>query len=391
MDKHACCGCGACISVCPVNCISMKADAEGFLYPKIETDSCINCNTCRAVCPMPSAVSTSSQPQHIYACQLKASEERKRSSSGGIFYAIAKWIIQNSGIVYGAAFDNKLKLRHTTATTLEELEALRGSKYIQSEISDVTFKEIKAHLQAQRWCYFVGTGCQVAALKSFISKDKQHPYLITSDIICHGVPSQWLFDTHIRHLEKQRGSKVTQYQFRDNSQWGGAEIVDYENGERSTLPSYSLSPYLYAFMNGFVSRESCYECPFATQHRVSDITLGDFWGGAKLFKTLDATTGISFCAVNTEQGANMWQNIVKDIDYVETDILAAIPNNSNLVRPTPRPIIRDSIFETIRTKGYDYTAKTAFKPQNYMKLRIIYFFLRFSFIKRIKNLLQAAL
>lgn len=387
-DKKTCFGCSACAAVCPVKCISMRADTDGFVYPEINTGLCINCEACRAVCPIQHTVSLTSQPRKIYACQLKDLKERQHSSSGGIFFAIARWIIDNGGIVYGAAFDRSLTLRHTAAATLEELEALRGSKYIQSEIDDSVFKDIRKNLRLQRWCYFVGTGCQVAALKSFLGKDKKHPRLVTSDIVCHGVPNQQFFDTHIKYLEKANGCKVKKYQFRDNCGWGGAEIVDYENGKRTILPSYALSPYLYAFMQGFVCRESCYECPFASAQRTGDITLGDFWGGAKLFKMLDASTGISFCAVNSDTGEKVWDNINNQIVCTESDLSTALPENSNLIRPTARPAIRDSIFETIRKDGYASAAKTVFRPHNHTKLRIYYFLLRFKAVKAIYNLLR---
>ena len=141
-------------------------------------------------------------------------------------------------------------------------------------------------------------------------------------------------------------------------------------------------------MQGFVCRESCYECPFASAQRTGDITLGDFWGGAKLFKMLDASTGISFCAVNSDTGEKVWDNINNQIVCIESDLSTDLTENSNLIRPTARPAIRDSIFETIRKDGYANVAKTVFRPHNHTKLRIYYFLLRFKAVKAIYNLLR---
>ena len=194
LDKYECCGCTACEQVCAKGAISMVQDIEGFTYPVIGKDLCIDCGLCEKVCAFAQPQYANSKIPAVYATHLKKIEERKKSSSGGIFYAIATWVIAQGGVVYGAAFDKDMQLSHIGVGNLEDLEKLRGSKYLQSAMGN-TYKEVRQLLKQGRWIYFTGTGCQVAGLKAFLRKE--YTTLVTSDLVCHGVPSQNLFDMHI--------------------------------------------------------------------------------------------------------------------------------------------------------------------------------------------------
>ena len=200
LAKSECCACTACEQACPVNAISFTKDEEGFLYPAINKDKCIDCGLCERVCPVEHPNYSNTETPEVYAAMVKEVEQRKKSSSGGMFYAIASWILNQGGKVYGATMDEKHQVKHISVDNLEDLDLLRGSKYVQSDLQQV-FADIKKELKAGRWCYFVGTGCQVAGLKSFLRKD--YDTLLTSDLVCHGVPSQWLFDQHIKYLEEK--------------------------------------------------------------------------------------------------------------------------------------------------------------------------------------------
>lgn len=203
LAKQDCTGCTACVNVCPRQCILMRVDEEGFYYPIIDKEMCIECGLCEKVCPVESSQSSNDSMPKVYAAYLRNTGERMKSTSGGIFYAIAKWVVEQHGIVYGAAFDENFKLKHIGVDRMEDLSQLRGSKYLQSYVGNV-FSEIKQHLKAGRWVYFVGVGCQVAGLKAFLRKN--YDTLITSDLVCHGVPSQLMFDWHLGYLrQKEKG------------------------------------------------------------------------------------------------------------------------------------------------------------------------------------------
>lgn len=144
-DKKVCCGCWACENICPKHCISMIEDEEGFLYPHVDVDHCIDCHLCEKVCPIANVEPEKKKEQHGFLLQIKDESIRKESTSGGSFTAIASWVINQGGIVYGAAVDySDFKVKHSAATSLDELGKFRNSKYVQSEIGD-TFKEIKKH------------------------------------------------------------------------------------------------------------------------------------------------------------------------------------------------------------------------------------------------------
>lgn len=216
--KDECSGCTACEQVCNIHAITMQPDKEGFFYPVKNLDKCTNCGLCEQVCKFTNPFYSLEKPL-VFAAYMKDIQERKKSSSGGTFYAIAKDIINNGGVVFGAVMDENLNVHHSCAQTIDELQALRGSKYVQSDLQDC-YSKIKGFLKSSRLVYFTGTPCQVAGLKGYLRKD--YPTLLTSDLVCHGVPSQSLFDKHIEYLKnKYSSSNISNYQFRNNEAWGG--------------------------------------------------------------------------------------------------------------------------------------------------------------------------
>ncbi len=372
LDKKECCGCSACLSACPKQCIEMRADEEGFLYPVIDKDICIDCGLCRKVCPFAHPEYPDAAPL-VYATYVKDESQRAQSTSGGIFYAVARWVISQGGVVYGAAFDSHFKLRHVGVDNMEELQRLRGSKYLQSDLGDV-FSEIRRYLKEGRWVYFTGVGCQVAGLKSFLRKD--YDTLVTSDLVCHGVPSQQMFDWHLDYLRQKERGEITSYSFRDTGGWGVCETYEYVSQTRGRGVrrqwSYELSPYLYSFMYAFNYRYSCYDCKFARVPRQGDITLADYWGVQRYFPDLDIRKGVSLVLLNTVRGKMVWDAVKETLVYRASRIEDASVENANLVRPTMMPEIRKSCYEMIRQRGYKSVAENEFRSPNYnmVKLRV---------------------
>ena len=395
-DKSECCACTACEHACPTKSIKFRMDEEGFKYPIINHDTCVNCGLCERICPVSNPNYDNSETPDTYASMIKDIDERKKSSSGGMFFVIAEWTIKKGGIVYGAAFDDMLKLSHIGVESIEDLQKLRGSKYLQSDLKDV-FAEIKSHLINGRWCYFVGTGCQVAGLKSFLIKD--YLTLLTSDLVCHGVPSHKLFDIHIKYLERKEKGLVSDYQFRDNALWGGCEIFNLatQNGKIKTIkhPSYELSPYLYSFMYAYTYRYSCYDCKFACVPRQGDITIADFWGVKEFFSYLDSTHGVSLILINNKQGNLIWNEVKEQCEFYKSNVEDGAKFNASLTNITPMPPIRESVYKLISKYGYQYVATHEFKSPRYMRIKIYYyvnsskFFSSFKGIYRIvKSLLK---
>lgn len=373
LAKQDCTGCTACVNVCPRQCILMRVDEEGFYYPIIDKEKCIECGLCEKVCPVESSQSSNDSMPKVYAAYLRNTGERMKSTSGGIFYAIAKWVVEQHGIVYGAAFDENFKLKHIGVDRMEDLSQLRGSKYLQSYVGNV-FSEIKQHLKAGRWVYFVGVGCQVAGLKAFLRKN--YDTLITSDLVCHGVPSQLMFDWHLGYLRQKEKGQIVSYSFRDYEGWGGCEKYDFIslNGKRITrkIYGYFLSPYLYSFMWAFTHRYSCYGCKFARIPRQGDVTLADFWGVKKFFPKINADKGVSLVLVNNCQGNRIWNQVNSELEYQESSVENAAVENANLTHASSTiPQIRRHCYELIAQRGYKSVAENEFRISNYAKIQIL--------------------
>ena len=185
INKKECCGCTACLHVCPVKCITMQEDEEGFFYPVIEKEKCIHCHKCEKVCPVRNADSINTKTE-TYVGYSKDDEIRKQSSSGGIFSVVAEWILLQNGVIFGAAFDQNFEVHHIAIETNGELGKLRGSKYVQSRLENV-YPVVKQYLEIKRKVLFTGTACQIAGLKRYLNKEYENLY--TVDVLCHGVPS----------------------------------------------------------------------------------------------------------------------------------------------------------------------------------------------------------
>lgn len=383
--KQDCSGCTACMNACPTTAISMREDEEGFLYPSINDEICINCGLCRKVCSWEHPKYDGDEKPTVLASILKNKEERQRSTSGGVFYAVAEWIISQGGVVYGAAFDENFQLHHIGVYTIDGLQKLRGSKYLQSNLGTV-FKDIERELKTGRWCYFTGTGCQVAGLRAFLRKD--YPSLITSDIVCHGVPSQKLFDEHITYLEEKYYDKVVSYQFRDCQKGKGGETVNFAHRKTIKKPGYVLSPYLYSFMYGLTHRYSCYGCRFAQLPRQGDITLADFWGIEYIYPKFDRSNGASLLLLNTQKGRDLWDKIKGNCTFEVSNVRDASKHNGNLVHPSDMPSIRNSVYQEIKHKGYAIVAKELFRPPHYYRLKFIYFLMGFKPIEKLYEIIK---
>lgn len=310
VNKEDCCGCNACVNICPRNCISFKLDEHGSYYPYKNKENCIDCGACEIVCPILHNNSFKLNNK-IYACKNKDDEIRKISSSGGIFSAIAKYVIGHNGYVVGAAFSNDYyNVHHVIIDNEEDLALLRGAKYIHSNIES-TFKEIKKLLVSNIIVLFSGTPCQIAGLKSFLHH-QEYINLICVDVVCHGVPRTGVYQWYIKTLEKKYNSKVIFVTFRDKKNgWRNSSVVfKFENGKDLSMPSTDNS-YMRGYINNLYIRLSCTKCKFKNFQSGSDFTLSDFWGSSELRKYKKDNIGVSVVSVNTEKGAKIF-NIIKD-------------------------------------------------------------------------------
>ena len=216
-----CTGCRLCEHICPKKCISFVNDREGFLVPQINKDICVNCGLCVKRCPQFESTLLNT-PIDTYAAYARSDIELSKSTSGGAFYLMAKQMIANGGVVFGSAWNKELKAGHLQASSLEEVKRMRGSKYVQSDTLN-TFNEVLAILKNSRHVLYTGTPCQIAGLNRFLeTKHVDSSLLITVDIVCHGVPSPYMWRDYIAYLEKKQGSPIVWVNFRDKQKYGWA-------------------------------------------------------------------------------------------------------------------------------------------------------------------------
>lgn len=321
-EKNKCYGCFACYNICPKNAIKMIEDEYGYIYPQIDKKICVNCGLCKKVCPAISKEQIEFQyPKKAMAAFSKNVQINKTSSSGGVAYEMYKYIINNNGICYGVSSKtNNSNITFIRVDNKEDLEKLQGSKYTHAYIND-EMKSIKKDILEGKNVLFIGTPCQIAGLKKFLGREYDN--LICVDIICHGVPSQKL-------LKEEIQVEFDEIKFRGEN---GFRLIAKKDKKEVYSKSKNVSYYYIAFLNGINYRENCYSCEFAQNSRISDLTIGDFWGLKD--KKIINKNGISLILINSEKGQKFIEKI-DNISVFEENIESALKSNEQLNEPTTK-------------------------------------------------------
>ncbi len=347
--REKCSGCTACSQACPKKCITMQTDNEGFVYPVVNKAICIECGKCKLVCPVLHHES-GSEPLQVLAEKNKSEHVRSTSSSGGVFYELAKRFIENGGVVYGCVLDEVMVARHICVESIADLDKLKSSKYVQSDMGNI-MSDIKERLLAGQKVLFSGTPCQVAGVYNYLGRDYENLFLV--DVLCHGVPSPKLFSDYLEYLRKEYGNgKPVSVNFR-NKQRGWKRLymeVKFDNGKRHYIYS-GYDRYEGMFLNNMSLRPSCYECKFTTTKRYGDITLGDFWGIGKKYPQWDDDKGISVVMLNTEKGISCYEQIADKFDARKENLDMAKAGQRTLYAPTKKNPNRDAFYKLYAKKG----------------------------------------
>lgn len=327
--KAECCGCNACAEICPKHCIRITEDVKGFLYPQVDSAICIECGVCDNVCPMDVSNILLKYPLKALAAWNKNRQEHLLSSSGGAAYVFSSYILDKGGVVYGCTSDG-IDIRHIRVEDHTDLSKLQGSKYVQSNVCGM-FKEVKSDLKNGKPVLFIGTPCQVAGLKNYIKHVPEHLYLV--DLICHGVPSKKMLHDHIKHVAK--GKNIQYISFRKGNDF----IISLKTSDFTYNANMWEEPYKDLYMKGFLDgmtyRSSCYKCPFACSTRVSDITIGDFWGlkNAELLPE-ETRDGVSLLLPMTDKGLKLLQAVESNFHIIERSVDEAVDGNTQLRHPS---------------------------------------------------------
>lgn len=313
-----CTGCAACVDACPKQCISLNEEKLQF-FPLINEEACIACGKCRHVCPVLQGKQVVEEAfKQTYTCAYcKDTDFSSQCTSGGVGSAMAHFAVDNGWYLCGAAFDGDFNLRHVVGNDIGCVNALRGSKYLQSNMCGI-YNQITELLKRNEKVIFFGTPCQVDALQRFTNKYKDN--LLTVAIICHGVNSPIVWKDYVAELEKKYKSKLQWYNFRSKEMggWGKLAIaMKFENGKRKKEYAYSNQFHVWFGLH-CILRESCFHCSYRVEQRTADITIGDFWGIEKLLPQLDTRNGVSVVLCSTQKGSQFFSSL-NNVERIDVD------------------------------------------------------------------------
>lgn len=360
-DNTKCCGCGVCVNVCPKNAITLKEDKYGFKYPVIDQNSCINCGLCKKKCIFQKNedMVVKGNKQHVYSVVNKDDFVLKNSTSGGAFGALAKYIFDKGGVVYGCAWDENMYPHHITIISFDELYKVQGSKYVQSNMHQI-YKQIKDDLLMDKYVLFSGTPCQCDAVRSYLGKSYDKLYCV--ELICHGVPNAHYFHEFVELLERKYNGKIIDLRFRDKKLGWGALLkitVIKETGKKKEI---YLKPeecyyYYYYFYKGLFFRESCYSCKYACENRKSDFTIGDFWGASKFHKNYDSKKGISVLMTSTEKAEKVINGLKSYLNIEESSLKEVMVENGQVINPSHKDEMYSELLNMYSELGADGFSK----------------------------------
>lgn len=323
-EKQKCCGCTACVAICPENYISMREDSEGFLYPSVDKNNCVNCNACERICPILNVKEEVPFEQKAYIVQSKDRQVLRESTAGGAFTAIARYVINRGGVVFGVELSENLAAHHVYIENESELARFRNSKYVQSCVGESTLRQAKSFLEQGRFICFSGTPCQIEGLKSYLNKNYHN--LLTVDVVCRAVPSPLIFRKYVEYQERKMADKILTIRFRDKHygyKYSTMNVVTDRNGGHYHQGVES-DPWLRAFFSNICDRPSCHQCYFRKRYRVSDFTIWDCFHAGRFSKELDNDKGATRILVHSEKGRNVFEEIKTDFLRIEISPKAAV-------------------------------------------------------------------
>lgn len=355
-----CTGCNACILRCPKHCITIKKNFEGFSYPEIDENKCIHCNICKKVCHLSYGLRKGKNSE-LYAFVSHNMKFVKESSSGGFFPSVASRFLKEGGIIAATYMDDNFEVKFGICRTVLELSRFCGSKYVQSETNNI-YSQVENELKKEIKVLFVGTPCQIAGLKHFLFNE--YPNLYTIDIICHGTPSQLYFHKYLDYLQKKLGT-IKKFTFRDKSGYGLRCISSCSYIKNLSIKNKVLyNPhynYYYFYMHADSFRECCYKCKYTNLTRISDITIGDYWGIEKEAIKINPKNGVSAVLINTQKGKELFKLIHSKGEISKGSIKKFKAINTALLTPIQRKDSRNTLYKDLTSNDFYYLIKTRYR------------------------------
>lgn len=354
VTAQQCTLCDACIAACPTGAIFKGNQIRDFFYPQIDADKCLGCNLCEKVCPVLAESLPNSKGAHSsWIAWNEDAVKRNSSTSGGAFIALAEYFLSHGGYVCGAVFDEHFRVHHILSNRREDVQAMMGSKYVQSDMAGV-YTQIKELLKHETPVLFSGCPCQVASLHRFLGKPFEN--LFCAEVVCHGIPSAYLWEQYLRLREDIHGGKVQTVEFRSKKQgWHESAVhITFDNGSEY-LESYYRDAFAGAMVKNITLKESCYQCQFKAFASGADITLGDFWGANVEVPELDDNKGLSAVIAHTPQAEALLRDL--DLNMVSCGLERFVKYNKSIVCSSSKSPVRDEFYRAAADKGYAYAIR----------------------------------
>lgn len=357
IEKIKCVGCKACSDACGKNAIIFSADEEGFFSPTVDYKKCIECGACMKVCPVNEQLPQKDSSSKCYSAWSRNDSIREESTSGGFFYELAKLIIEDDGVVIGAKYtDGYKRVIHSVASNVDELRALMGSKYVQSDMAGA-FKIIQSNLDKNRKVLFAGTPCQCAAVRKFFDNNIYLEKLFLMDFVCYSIYSPLVYQKWLEEMEEKEDSKISKVRFKSKKYgWENRYLeIEFENGKKFFQSDLKGEDLFIAGIedSNLFQRYSCFDCQFREEnHRASDFTVGDFWG-IKSQTEYDLFKGISFVMANSEKANKIISQLGKSMVIRHCELSDIKNGNPNMVE---NPILHEDkrkiFFSFLKDKKY---------------------------------------
>lgn len=380
-----CTGCGLCASICPHGCITMKESEDGFMVPVIDAARCTGCGACQKTCAKQEKTPPSNQLCKCYEFMVNDKQERIAASSGGFCAELARLIIRMGGVVFGVALGADFRARYIEVRSEEDLWKIRGSKYVQACPNDC-FRGIAQRLKENKTVLFVGTSCQVRALKTRFPQAS--PRMISVDIACYGVPSYHLLDAYMRELNTGT-DRVKQLDFKNKSRgWRNNSMrLIYESGKEIISPA-GTDPFVQGFNSRLCLNSACYSCARNADNRYSDITCADYWGH-KDKENDESHMGISCLICHTQPGADLVSRLHESASFRLISLEDATKNNGGLrTSHEPIPAARRVMLDLLKNGPITPAVRRYIYPQGGKRIALNIFGFRLSLPECIYLLLR---
>lgn len=365
ITHEKCTGCAGCVNSCPVDAIEMQELTDGFIYPVIDSKKCIECGKCLAKCPVAECERENWKKPQVYAAYADIDVQRS-SSSGGIFTLLSEYILSLNGKIAGVVYDQNMHAKHILAGTKEEYERMRGSKYVQSN-PGLIYREVESALKHKEYVLFTGCPCQVAALRKYLGKEYSN--LLCVDILCHGVPSDKIFQQYLDSIKQD--NHITNVEFK-NKRFGWTSnniLVTFENGKEYE-GSIETDWYVKGFLKNLFLRKSCENCTFSEFPRLGDISIGDFWGIRNIAAEMYSELGTSILFINNEKGKRYF-NKIKDHLQKQKELEFEPEKYPNRIHALYRHNIkREQFFSKMNYSGFVESMKYCLPESGNVKQRV---------------------